>query len=362
MAVSPSIQNRRDSLTNHADAAGCASSRLPSPPLSPVAAPTDFWREAIYYWNYADYRWSIVEYIPGLLAVIWDEERMGPIGRLNAFPAEVAQCFVKRADALRFTALYGAELHPGRDVSRAVLSADTYNCIFSGGPAAASTGPASSALHHLRRQSHPEFVHGPRLSDPEGITQTSWLFGRFLHQVLRATKITSTTLLLALKFAHSFRQAWGTVRARATQPGAGRSLLMPVGPDGLLQETSQFRVFVMSLLLADKYTEDHSYTNKAWATLSGIPVHDINAMEREYLGFFGHALYVSEGDFRGWIETLLAICHWDIPHPQKMAQVIRTTQLRRYSVAVASPAAGPAEDEASLLSSLWNRLKFSHRS
>jgi hypothetical protein len=369
MDVSPLPQSRRYSIGTSS-----AFGALPSPETSPSSLsndspshypikhqtalhpeqnslPDDYWREAVLYWNQSDYRWCLIEYIPGLLAITWSEDRVGPIERLTAFPAEAELCFVKRAEADRLAAIYS------QNASVATSLCSTYQSIF--------RGPA----RHQRRISHPEIPEGPRLTDPEGITQTSWLFGRFLQQVLKATKISCTALILALKFSHTFKHVW---RANTA---AGRvqlnSVLVP--REGEFTDVSQYRVFVTSLLLADKYTEDHSYTNKAWSTLSGLPINDINAMEREFLSLLGHALYVSEEEFREWVKILQSLCHWHIPHPQKLAQELHTLRFRRLSVShvpgerASREASVPAQasqtrpEPNNAESSFWSRLKLSSR-
>ncbi|KAH8107466.1 hypothetical protein DFH11DRAFT_1732290 [Phellopilus nigrolimitatus] len=46
---------------------------------------------------------------------------------------------------------------------------------------------------------------------------------------------------------------------------------------------SEFRVAVCALMLANKFVDDNTYTNKTWSDVSAIPLDELNKMEREFL-------------------------------------------------------------------------------
>ena len=74
-----------------------------------------------------------------------------------------------------------------------------------------------------------------------------------------------------------------------------------------------FALFVTCILLADKYSEDHPYTNKSWSSLSGLPVDDINTMERAF-PFRNAARNVCQRiRVQEWTKALQNLCQWEMP-------------------------------------------------
>ena len=270
--------------------------RILTPPPTPEKVQHDlFWRETVLYWNRSDYRWSLIEYIPCLMGIIWEEDIMGRIESLNSFPMEAQYYFLKGADAHSLS-----------------LSSTNYHRIF-------RTKLVQPTMHS-RRMSEPD-IGGNRFADPQGITQESFLFNRFLKHVLKTTKISCTVLILSLKFAQQFLHR-------------SRSLGSPYCA-GL--ESNQFRLFMTSLLLADKYSEDHPYTNHSWSSLSGLPVEDVNTMERAFLAMMQHGLYTHEVDFREWTKSLQNLCQWNTPNPHhpensRRIEFAYNTGVRRISI------------------------------
>lgn len=321
-----------------------ASDRLPTPPPSPDSVQHNlFWRQAVLHWNRSNYRMSLIEYVPCLMGLLWGEDKMGRIEALSAFPMEAQYYFVK-----------------GVDVNRLALSSTSYYRIFR----------TKIGFSSHRRASEPD-TGAVRYFDPSGITQESFLFGRFLRHVMRTTKISCTVLILSLKYAQAFLRKI-------------RSMNMPYCA-GL--ESNQFRLFVTSLLLADKYSEDHPYTNKSWSTMSGLTIDDINTMERAFLQVMQHEMFVSEVDFREWTKSLQNLCHWEMPnphHPENSRHTNTNTyttsmsnqSARRFSFSNVSEAISIAIDEEGLSSgssgnsfshaepvektSFWSRFRF-HR-
>lgn len=312
-----------------------ADDRILTPPPSPEKLQHDaFWRETVLFWNRSDYRWSLVEYIPCLMGIIWEEERMGAIEQLASFPLEAQYYFIKGVDANNFA-----------------LDNLNYRKLFR------SKISLNAGNHHIRRKSEPDFT-GSRHVDPEGITNDSFLFNRFLRQVLKTTKISCTVLILSLKFAQHFLH-----RIRSTPKRCLAGL-----------ESNQFRLFVTSLLLADKYSEDHPYTNKSWASLSGLPVEDINIMERSFLDTIGHELYLSEAEFRNWTKSLQNLCQWNTPNPHhpknsRLLNISLNNSLRRMSFSNTNENNSTSSSNSSISIShheaekvsFWNRFRFNHK-
>lgn len=113
---------------------------------------------------------------------------------------------------------------------------------------------------------------------------------QLLYAILQRTRITAAALLLALFFAHRYRCYQGEC-----------------GPPG-----SQFHLFLVALLLAHKYTEDHPFSNRVWAQLTELPIASINALERDFLKKIEHQLAVRLRDFQHWVVALNRRFGWTL--------------------------------------------------
>ncbi|KAI3487134.1 hypothetical protein L1887_48967 [Cichorium endivia] len=123
-----------------------------------------------------------------------------------------------------------------------------------------------------------------RSSDP----RTLRLFPRrrftdFVRNMLNTTQVSKSVIILALLYIH---------RLKSKNPGLR-------GQDG-----SEFRLFVTALMLANKFLDDHTYTNKTWSELSGLKLKDVTKMEIEFWLGLSSNIHASDADFRSWIGTL----------------------------------------------------------
>ncbi|KAI5816369.1 hypothetical protein BZA77DRAFT_224746, partial [Pyronema omphalodes] len=101
----------------------------------------------------------------------------------------------------------------------------------------------------------------------------------WITAVLKLTRVSYNEILLALLFVYRLRK-WNP-----TVPG---------------QPGSQYRVFTVALILANKYNNDKWYANKLWAEASGISVEEIQIMEKEFLSNIQYLLYVPQSEWLSW--------------------------------------------------------------
>lgn len=82
-------------------------------------------------------------------------------------------------------------------------------------------------------------------------------------------------------------------------------------------ETNQFEyaVFLVSMVIANKYCEDQAYNNVAWAKMTGIGVHIINQLERDALTVLGHDLFFGPQEFGDWLSCVQSILA--VPTPRR---------------------------------------------
>lgn len=83
--------------------------------------------------------------------------------------------------------------------------------------------------------------------------------------VLGATRLPKTTIVLLLMYLNQ------------RFPNAGKSALQPVLSDGV------FVYLCVALVLGNKFNDDHTFTNKLWASATGLPVELLNKEERVWL-------------------------------------------------------------------------------
>ncbi|KAI5282230.1 hypothetical protein KEM52_003736, partial [Ascosphaera acerosa] len=58
------------------------------------------------------------------------------------------------------------------------------------------------------------------------------------------------------------------------------------------------RMFLTALILASKYLQDHNYSARAWAKISGLDVQELNKNETTFLQAVNWKLHVPEAMFQ----------------------------------------------------------------
>ncbi|OAD81343.1 cyclin, partial [Phycomyces blakesleeanus NRRL 1555(-)] len=101
----------------------------------------------------------------------------------------------------------------------------------------------------------------------------------FCQQLIKATQISCACIVLALYYVNRLREAYPFVQ----------------GSIG-----SEVRLFTTALVLANKYLDDNTFTNKTWADVSHIPVHELNIMEVEFLSALNYRIHVPHQQFFSW--------------------------------------------------------------
>jgi hypothetical protein len=90
-------------------------------------------------------------------------------------------------------------------------------------------------------------------------------FRKWVHQVLSATRLPSSTILLAFDYL-SLHMRY----AQATR-------IVELG------ETELYHMLTTALILGSKFLDDNTFINRSWAEVSGIEVTTLNRMEHQWL-------------------------------------------------------------------------------
>ncbi|KAI8586697.1 hypothetical protein BDZ88DRAFT_428272 [Geranomyces variabilis] len=121
------------------------------------------------------------------------------------------------------------------------------------------------------------------LVSPPGTSAWYPSFVKAVHNLITRASCTLPHILISLLYVTRLRNA-----IPSTHTGEG----------------SEFRVFVSALILAQKYHTDDRFANKTWANMTGLPLRDINTMEREFLTGVGGRLHVTREDYEKWLRSV----------------------------------------------------------
>ncbi|KAJ5846070.1 hypothetical protein N7534_009739 [Penicillium rubens] len=104
-------------------------------------------------------------------------------------------------------------------------------------------------------------------------------FQKWVATILSTTQVSQNVILLALLFIYRLKKFNSGVKGK---------------------KGSEFRLMTVALMLGNKYLDDNTYTNKTWAEVSGIAVHEIHIMEVEFLSNIRYDLFSSEAEWARW--------------------------------------------------------------
>ncbi|KAF7982396.1 hypothetical protein HWV62_28491 [Athelia sp. TMB] len=108
-------------------------------------------------------------------------------------------------------------------------------------------------------------------------------FIAFLQKVLETTQVGQSVIVLSLHYIYLLK-----ARNRLAAAQAG----------------SEFRIAVAALMMANKFLDDNTYTNRTWSDVSGIGLEEVNRMEREFLEGVGWACFVDGATYGKWRDLL----------------------------------------------------------
>jgi len=111
-------------------------------------------------------------------------------------------------------------------------------------------------------------------------------FEKFVSQILASTQLPSASILLGLLYLTAFCK---TAPAAARVPG------------------SVYHLLICALVVANKFLDDNTFTNKSWSEISGLSVKEISSLERQWLITMGWDLHLSLEDQKKWH---LWLCTW----------------------------------------------------
>ncbi|KAF8937086.1 hypothetical protein BGZ47_009197 [Haplosporangium gracile] len=155
-------------------------------------------------------------------------------------------------------------------------------------PSAATWNNTQHNPHHRQQQQHGSSTRTHRriLSESD-IVQPRPMFRKFCLDVLSATLLSPSVILLSLKY---IQQLMINLKENNKTPSTG--------------EGSEFRLFTGALILANKFLDDNTFTNRTWANITGISVKEVNYIELQFLQGIGFRLFTRSYDYSEWLASL----------------------------------------------------------
>ncbi|KAJ7774249.1 hypothetical protein DFH07DRAFT_123153 [Mycena maculata] len=102
-----------------------------------------------------------------------------------------------------------------------------------------------------------------------------------------------------------------------------RAALLGNGLDQDATEASApFRLIVLGCMLANKWLDDHTFSNKTWHTISNVPIQTLNKLESLALDIFTYDLSVPSSDWSQWLAHLVSYHQMSSSpsHPQPISR------------------------------------------
>ncbi|KAI0719647.1 hypothetical protein C8T65DRAFT_736586 [Cerioporus squamosus] len=74
----------------------------------------------------------------------------------------------------------------------------------------------------------------------------------------------------------------------------------------IIEAYAPFRLILLGCMLANKWLDDHTFSNKTWHTISNVPIRSLNRLESLALDVFQYDLNVSPQQWAGWLSDIMA--------------------------------------------------------
>ncbi|KAI0757467.1 cyclin-domain-containing protein [Daedaleopsis nitida] len=164
-----------------------------------------------------------------------------------------------------------------------------------------SSSESPSKRNRVASSYHPSFSPHSNSATAKLQFSVSPAFTRFMQKVLETTQVSQSVIVLSLHYIYRLK---------------GRN------PYTSGQAGSEYRVAIAALMLANKFVDDNTYTNKTWSEVSGIELSQVNRMEREFLLGIDFDLYVDKNTYDGWLRVLTGL----VSHKEQDSKMWKRTR------------------------------------
>ncbi|KAI0687218.1 hypothetical protein BC835DRAFT_409838 [Cytidiella melzeri] len=140
------------------------------------------------------------------------------------------------------------------------------------------------------------------------------------HSMLLSTLLQPSAVFLALWYIVRLPVFFGPVglgnehvremRFRAELLGETH---LPLDRDAL-ESFAPFRLILLGCMMANKWLDDHTFSNKTWHTISNVPIRSLNKLESLALDLVAHDLSIPTDEWCRWL-TQLNVYHTSLSSP-----------------------------------------------
>ncbi|KAG0356120.1 hypothetical protein BGZ54_000842 [Gamsiella multidivaricata] len=134
------------------------------------------------------------------------------------------------------------------------------------------------------------------------IVQPKPVFRKFCLDVLSATLLSPSVVLLSLKY---IQQLMINLKESNKIVNTG--------------EGAEYRFFTGALILANKFLDDNTFTNKTWADITGMKIKDVNHLEMQFLNGIDFRLFTSSDHYSEWLANLTQFTSNYMPSQHQVA-------------------------------------------
>lgn len=157
--------------------------------------------------------------------------------------------------------------------------------------------------------------------------QKYWMF--ICRYFCRRMKLSTTAFVLGIIFVHQYRVSTATLTGHKRKEKDISSIV-----EGWARKPpviySANHLFLVAMMLSNKYTEDHPYPNSYWSSHFGIQVGQLNRLEQSFLQHLDHTIFIRKDEFNRWVLCLSRLCKW-LPMASRRQGGLASGPLRRNS-------------------------------
>ena len=190
-------------------------------------------------------------------------------------------------------------------ISPPILTTLFGNALLSKGLGVASSIKSNSQLAHFVTNTVSYLLSDD--NSPVKSQQQYLSFKQFVERALTATNVTSSAVILSLKYIH---------RLGMKVPLLGNS-------------GSEYRIWLTSIMLADCFLNDNAFTTASWAEVSGFSIGECCTMRREFLNAISFELAVDTQEYIEWLNFLEERLSYSIQHYRIQQNQLRQHQLQQ---------------------------------
>jgi hypothetical protein len=158
-----------------------------------------------------------------------------------------------------------------------------------------------------------------------------------VHSMLLSTLLQPSAVFLSLWYITRLPVFFGSVGLGADHVKELRFRVALLGDacGGMdrkaMELRAPFRLIILGCMLANKWLDDHTFSNKTWHTISGLPIQDINKLESLALDIFSYDLSVSRSQWTSLMAHLLDY-HQTLRPPSHLPQPISRPSMDPHSL------------------------------